>query len=151
MLGIAITVFIAIIIFKLFKINNKPEKSTFYSANAQFIEQILKVSPKLSEPYIPTRLWGYSGHIQTIVESVIKIFPDPISSGERLSFRTPDGATVTYDFYQPCTQITNGSNITLAVLPGAYSSSKSRHFASTKQHVTKKDPRRLVIRRGCRA
>jgi abhydrolase domain-containing protein 2 len=44
------------------------EKSQFYCANSKFLEEILKKVPDLSEPYIPTRFWGFSGHIQTIVQ-----------------------------------------------------------------------------------
>ena len=28
----------------------------------------MKRVPELNEPYIPTRFWGFSGHIQTIVQ-----------------------------------------------------------------------------------
>jgi hypothetical protein len=44
------------------------EKSLFYCSNAKFLEDILKKVPELSEPYVPTRFWGFSGHIQTIVQ-----------------------------------------------------------------------------------
>jgi hypothetical protein len=44
------------------------EKSLFYCCNSNFLDDILKKVPELSEPYIPTRFWGFSGHIQTIVQ-----------------------------------------------------------------------------------
>ena len=44
------------------------EKSLFYCANSKFLEEMLKKVPDLSEPYVPTRFWGFSGHIQTIVQ-----------------------------------------------------------------------------------
>ena len=56
-LGTAVFIFEVVKLFirKLFKVNNKPEKSAFYSANANFVEQILIGSPTLSEPYKPMR------------------------------------------------------------------------------------------------
>ena len=50
MYGIAIAVLILIIIVKILNVNTIPEKSLFYSANAKFLEQILKNAPKLTEP-----------------------------------------------------------------------------------------------------
>ncbi len=44
------------------------EKSMLYCANKQFLEEFMKRVPEINEPYIPTRFWGFSGHIQTIVQ-----------------------------------------------------------------------------------
>ena len=43
-----------------------------YCANKQFLEEFMKRVPELNEPYIPTRFWGFSGHIQTIVQVQIR-------------------------------------------------------------------------------
>ena len=51
--------------------------------------------------YTPTRLWGYSGHVQTIIGGVISLFRCPLLNGKRFALRASDGATVTYDLYQP--------------------------------------------------
>ena len=50
MYGIAIAVLILIIVVKVLNVNNIPEKSLFYSANAKFMEQIVKNAPKLKDP-----------------------------------------------------------------------------------------------------
>ena len=55
----------------------------------------------MSTRYSPTRLWGYSGHIQTILQGVISRLHCPLVDDRRQSFTAPDGATVTYDIYQP--------------------------------------------------
>ena len=54
-----------------------------------------------SQRYMPTRLWGYSGHVQTIFQGVISFFHCPLVDGKRFAFKAVDGATVTYDLYQP--------------------------------------------------
>lgn len=51
--------------------------------------------------YIPTRLWGYNGHIQTIVHSIIGRVRCPWPIGERIELKLKDGSTLTYDVYQP--------------------------------------------------
>ena len=56
------------ILFKILNVNNSPEKSLFYCSNQKFLEEFLKRAPELTEPYIPTRFWGYSGHLQTIIQ-----------------------------------------------------------------------------------
>ena len=138
MYALSISVFfyevVKLFIQTLFKVNNKPEKSAFYSANAKFVEQILKGSPTLSEPYKPMRFWGYSGAIQTIFEST-NIFPGPLVNEERFAFRTSDGGTITYDFYKPCSQAQNKNNITLAVVPGAWCPSKSPRICRLVKHA----------------
>ena len=56
------------VLFKILNVNNSPEKSIFYCANQKFLEEFLKRAPELAEPYIPTRFWGFSGHLQTIIQ-----------------------------------------------------------------------------------
>lgn len=55
--------------------------------------------------YKPTRLWGFSGHVQTIIHSVIGRVRCPWPIGERVYIGLPDETTLTYDLYQP---LTNG-------------------------------------------
>ena len=51
--------------------------------------------------YTPPRLWGYSGHIQTIIQGAISRLHCPLVNGRRTLMKASDGATVTYDLYQP--------------------------------------------------
>ena len=53
--------------------------------------------------YNPTRLWGFSGHVQTIVHSIIGRVRCPWPIGERVYIGLPDETTLTYDLYQPLT------------------------------------------------
>lgn len=50
---------------------------------------------------MPTRLWGFSGHVQTILHSVIGRVRCPWPIGERVMLNLKDGTTLTYDLYQP--------------------------------------------------
>ena len=68
MFGVVLVAVILCILFKILNVNNSPEKSLFYCSNQSFLDQFLKKAPDLAKPYIPTRFWGFSGHIQTIVQ-----------------------------------------------------------------------------------
>jgi len=135
MYGIALAVLILLIIVRILNINRVPEQSLFYSSNAKFLEQILKNAPKLTEPYNPTRLWGYSGHVQTIIGGVISLFRSPLLNGKRFAFRTSDGATVTYDLYQPLDKHQNDDDITLTLAPGICNSSESVYIRRVVYHA----------------
>lgn len=59
--------------------------------------------------YKPTRLWGFSGHVQTVVHSIIGRVRCPWPIGERVVILLPDETTLTYDLYQPLTNVHEGS------------------------------------------
>lgn len=50
--------------------------------------------------YIPTRLWGFSGHFQTVFHSIVGRVKCPWPSGDRIYLSLEDGSTLTYDLYQ---------------------------------------------------
>jgi hypothetical protein len=58
--------------------------------------------------YVPTRLWGFSGHVQTIIHSIIGRVRCPWPIGERCYLSLCDGTTLTYDVYQPLDQSHEG-------------------------------------------
>lgn len=51
--------------------------------------------------YIPTRIWGFSGHVQTVLHSIVGRVKCPWPLGERVHLPLLDGSTLTYDLYQP--------------------------------------------------
>lgn len=51
--------------------------------------------------YVPTRLWGFSGHVQTVLHSIIGRVRCPWPIGDRVFLNLRDGTTLTYDVYQP--------------------------------------------------
>merc|ERR1712038_1475411 len=113
------------ILFKILNVNNSPEKSMFYCSNQKFLEEFLKKAPELAEPYIPTRFWGYSGHLQTIIQGVISRLHRPLVNGHRVSLKLTDGATVTYDLYHAIEAHPGQGDFTLCVCPGIGNNSES--------------------------
>lgn len=56
---------------------------------------------RLFHSYVPTRLWGFSGHMQTVLHSIVGRFKCPWPLGERVYLTLDDGSTLTYDLYKP--------------------------------------------------
>jgi len=127
--------FFLCILFKVLNVNNSPERSLFYCANTKLLDQIIKNAPKLAEPYKPTRLWGYSGHIQTIFQGVISRFSCPLVDGKRYFIKLDDGALVTYDLYQPIAKNTSNDDVTIAIAPGICNSSESIYVRRVVYHA----------------
>lgn len=73
--------------------------------------------------YVPTRLWGFSGHVQTVIHSIVGRVKCPWPLGERIYLSLSDGSTLTYDLYQPLNE--HEDDITVAICPGIGNSSES--------------------------
>jgi abhydrolase domain-containing protein 2 len=125
MFYLVIVAVILCILFKILNVNNSAEKSIFYCKNQKFLEEFLKRAPELELPYVPTRFWGFSGHIQTIIQGVISRLHCPLVNGHRVSLKLTDGATVTYDLYHAIEQHPEHGDFTLAICPGIGNNSES--------------------------
>jgi len=55
-------------------------------------------------------MWGLSGHIQTVLHSLIGRKKCPWPIGERVALILSDGGTLTYDVYQPLDIHASGGN-----------------------------------------
>jgi len=130
---IVLVALILCILFKVLNVNNSPEKSLFYCANGKLLEQIMKSAPQLAEPYKPTRLWGFSGHIQTILQGVISRLSCPLVDGRRHFIKAADGATVSYDLYQSMGR--SSDDLTIAIAPGICNSSESIYVRRVVYHA----------------
>lgn len=121
---LAVVAVILCILFRLLNVNSTPFVPQLYCADSEFLDCIKKIAPLLREPYIPTRLWGFSGHVQTIVHSIIGRVKCPWPIGERVYLLLSDGSTLTYDLYNPL-QVASEDDITIAICPGIGNSSES--------------------------
>ncbi|KAJ8981817.1 hypothetical protein NQ317_007403 [Molorchus minor] len=112
------------ILFRLLNVNSQPQKPSIWCRDNKFLDNILKIAPLLHEPYIPTRLWGFSGHVQTILHSVIGRVKCPWPIGERVFLNLEDGTTLTYDMYHPL-DTSYQDDIGIAICPGICNTSES--------------------------
>ncbi|XP_037805874.1 abhydrolase domain-containing protein 2 isoform X1 [Lucilia sericata] len=111
------------ILFRILNVNSQPLKPSVWCLDQQFLDCLYKIAPVLKEPYIPTRLWGFSGHVQTVLHSIVGRVKCPWPLGERVYLSLEDGSTLTYDLYQPLKEFED--DITVAICPGIGNSSES--------------------------
>ncbi|XP_043288096.1 abhydrolase domain-containing protein 2 [Venturia canescens] len=121
---LAVFAVVLIILFRILNVNSSALKPVLYCQDNAFVSTILKIAPVIAEPYKPTRLWGFSGHVQTVVHSIIGRVRCPWPIGERVVIPLPDETTLTYDLYQPLTNV-HEDDITIAICPGIGNSSES--------------------------
>jgi len=58
--------------------------------------------------YVATWFWGKSGHVQTVLYSMIGRVNSPMPRGSRCAKLLADGATMTYDVFQPLGNLETG-------------------------------------------
>ncbi|XP_036328056.1 abhydrolase domain-containing protein 2 isoform X1 [Rhagoletis pomonella] len=111
------------ILFRILNVNSQPLKPSVWCLDQQFLDCIYKIAPVLREPYVPTRLWGFSGHVQTVLHSIVGRVKCPWPLGERVYLLLQDGSTLTYDLYQPINEAED--DVTIAICPGIGNTSES--------------------------
>ncbi|CAG9829128.1 unnamed protein product [Diabrotica balteata] len=112
------------ILFRILNVNSEPHKPSVWCGDNKFLDNIQKIAPVLNEQYIPTRLWGFSGHVQTILHSIIGRVKCPWPTGERVFLTLQDGTTLTYDMYQPI-DTHFPDDVSIAICPGICNTSES--------------------------
>lgn len=120
---LAVVAVLLCLIIKILNLTSQPRVPKIYGKDVAFLSTLLKMTPELVQPYVPITLWGYNGHIQTIVHSIIGRGKCPWPRGDRIELKLHDGSTLTYDVYQPMYKPTD--DITLIIVPGICNSSES--------------------------
>ncbi|KAK9500693.1 hypothetical protein O3M35_001911 [Rhynocoris fuscipes] len=114
------------IILRVLNLTTQPQKPRIYCKDKEFLAHLIKWVPTLQIEYIPTRLWGFNGHLQTIVHSIIGRVKCPLPIGERVEVLLNDGSTLTYDVYQPLGNVGKlKGDITVIIVPGICNTSES--------------------------
>ncbi|XP_025082346.1 monoacylglycerol lipase ABHD2-A-like isoform X2 [Pomacea canaliculata] len=95
--------------------------------NSDFFQAIISSCPILREPYVPPLIWGKSGHIQTVIYAKIGRMTEPVPSGVRHTRTLHDGATLTFDIFEPKVPHKT-EDYCMLVCPGFGSSSESSYI-----------------------
>lgn len=111
------------ILFRILNVNSQPLKPSVWCLDESFLDCLYKIAPNLREPYVPTRIWGFSGHVQTVLHSIVGRVKCPWPLGERVYLSLFDESTLTYDLYQPLNE--HEDDITVAICPGIGNTSES--------------------------
>jgi len=69
----------------------------------------------------------------------------PLVNGRRYFIRAPDGATVTYDLYQPIERHSTNDDVTMAICPGICNSSESVYIRRVVYHAQLQGFRAAVL------
>ncbi|XP_071788506.1 monoacylglycerol lipase ABHD2-like [Asterias amurensis] len=125
---LSLTAVIYIIVVKFLGLIERAESPEIYHANSTFVHRLLEACPMLKEPYVPTFLWGKSGHLQTATYAKVGRFNAPRPVGERFSYIMPDGATCTFDVFEPTASHPSGEDYTLCVVPGIANNSEKAYI-----------------------
>ncbi|XP_023669913.1 monoacylglycerol lipase ABHD2-like [Paramormyrops kingsleyae] len=91
---------------------------------------LLKSSPLLTKDYIPPLLWGKSGHLQTALYGKLGRVNSPHPHGQRKYLPMPDGATATFDLFEPLADHLTGDDVTMVICPGIGNHSE-KHYVRT--------------------
>lgn len=103
--------------------------------DSKYIRTIIAMCPMLRDQYVPTSLWGKNGHLQTILYGKMGRINSPFPRGERHSAKMPDGATMTFDIFQPHLPHKSDGDYTLCVCPGIANSSESLYIRTFVHHA----------------
>ncbi|XP_071534350.1 abhydrolase domain-containing protein 2 [Panulirus ornatus] len=117
-------------ILKFLNVTSPPRAPRLVCSDSKFLELVLKYCPRLNETYVPVRLWGCSGHLQTIVHATVGRTYCPNVMPRRFAAKQDDGATVTWDVYDPTGPPQFDDDYTIAVCPGIANSSESTYVRS---------------------
>ncbi|XP_063952750.1 monoacylglycerol lipase ABHD2-like [Lytechinus pictus] len=113
-----VLVFLYFFLFKVLKLLDQPAAATLHYRDSKYNRSIISLCSILTKPYVPNRLWGHNAHIQSFIYAKIGRFNAPYPKGKRINIPRPDGATFTFDIFEPSSPHPQGADVTLCVCPG---------------------------------
>ncbi|KAF0040532.1 hypothetical protein F2P81_006430 [Scophthalmus maximus] len=106
---------------------------------------LLKICPMLSKEYIPPLLWGKSGHLQTALYGKMGRVNTPTPCGVRKLLPMQDGATATFDLFEPRGDHSTGDDITMVICPGIGNHSEKNYIRTFVDHSQRQGYRCAVL------
>ncbi|KAG9352318.1 hypothetical protein JZ751_020731 [Albula glossodonta] len=106
---------------------------------------LLKSCPLLTKEYIPPLLWGKSGHLQTALYGKMGRVSSPHPYGLRKYLPMQDGATATFDLFEPLGDHRTGDDVTMVICPGIGNHSEKHYIRTFVDHSQKQGYRCAVL------
>ncbi|ETE65098.1 Abhydrolase domain-containing protein 2, partial [Ophiophagus hannah] len=106
---------------------------------------LIKSCPLLTKEYIPPLIWGKSGHIQTALYGKMGRVGSPHPYGLRKYLTMADGATATFDLFEPLTENSSKEDITMVICPGIANHSEKQYIRTFVDYAQKKGYRCAVL------
>ncbi|KAL4613241.1 monoacylglycerol lipase ABHD2-A-like [Arapaima gigas] len=105
---------------------------------------LLKSCSPLTKEYIPPLLWGKSGHLQTALYGKMGRVNSPHPHGHRKYLPMHDGATATFDLFEPLADHPTGDDVTMVICPGIGNHSE-KHYIRTFVDYSQKEGYRCAV------
>ncbi|XP_015198725.1 monoacylglycerol lipase ABHD2 isoform X2 [Lepisosteus oculatus] len=106
---------------------------------------VLKSCPLLTKEYIPPLLWGKSGHLQTALYGKMGRVSSPHPYGLRKFLPMQDGATATFDLFEPLGDHCTGDEVTMVICPGIGNHSEKHYIRTFVDYAQKQGYRCAVL------
>ncbi|KAJ7311096.1 hypothetical protein JRQ81_006695 [Phrynocephalus forsythii] len=106
---------------------------------------LLKSCPLLTKEYIPPLIWGKSGHIQTALYGKMGRVRSPHPYGLRKYLTMSDGATATFDLFEPLSENCIREDITMVICPGIANHSEKQYIRTFVDYSQKNGYRCAVL------
>lgn len=85
--------------------------------------------------YVPPKLWGRSGHLQTAVYGALKHSSLNRERDKRVEVHLSDGSTVTFDIFEPSMHHASNLDLTLVLVPGISNCAESNYIRTCIHHA----------------
>lgn len=114
----------------------------YYQREFNFCDQLIESIPLLTLPFAPPKLWGYSGHLQTIMYGVFDRVVVRKPQASRIELRGEDGQVVIYHVAEPKEM---KHDITMLICPGIANSYNSPYICTFVHHAMESGYRCAVL------
>ncbi|XP_031563203.1 monoacylglycerol lipase ABHD2-like isoform X2 [Actinia tenebrosa] len=125
----AIIAFLAVILCFLIRILNLTDRELMpetFDSGSDFVKAIKASCPFLKEKYVPP-VWARSGHMQTLFASQVGRVNAPTLLGKHHTVKMKDGATMTFDVYEPEMTKREEKLNTIIIVPGIGNCSDTKY------------------------
>ncbi|XP_077425523.1 monoacylglycerol lipase ABHD2 [Vanacampus margaritifer] len=116
------------VIVRCLNLKSPPSPPEVSHQDTPLTRYLLKCCPLLTKEYIPPLLWGKSGHIQTALYGKVGRVSTPTPRGDRKLLPIHDGATASFDLFEPLVDHCTGDDITMVICPGIANHSEKNYI-----------------------
>lgn len=119
------------ILIRIFNVCSESQIPLVRHSFSSFTNALIELCPILNEVYQPPQFWGKNGHFQTFIYALKGRFRcAPPRNQTRHTARTSDGATATFDVFEPTAVHLEGFDATICIAPGIGNNSESQYVRS---------------------
>ncbi|OQV24511.1 Abhydrolase domain-containing protein 2 [Hypsibius exemplaris] len=108
-----------------------------FKEESRFTKEILDKVTILQEKYVTPLLWGRNGQWQTLAYGILGHRKSSRwrAKGYRETFQCMDGATISFDVFEPIVKHSSGADLTFLICPGIANSCESVYIRSFVQNA----------------